>query len=500
MGADRVERRGRRYSRRKILIESQIESLNFIGGEWVPADSGEISEIVNPSNPSEVLGTTPKSDKAETERAIEAATEALSDWNDTLPPARGAVLMEGANIIESREDELARLMALEAGKPMKEARMEVGRAASIFRYYGSEGWRMPGITPPSARPGVSHTSMREPLGVVGLITPWNFPLAIPSWKMAPALICGNTIVLKPASNASLNAAALVRILGEAGLPEGVLNMVTGQGGAVGDALVPDPRVKGLSFTGSTSVGLGIEGSAVGKKVQLEMGGKNPYVVMEDADLSDAAAKVSYGAFGYSGQKCTASSRAIVVEEVYDEFLEELKQATEAMKVGDPLDEETIVGPVVNQSQYESILEAMETARSEGRVILEGGATGSEDEGYYIAPVIVADVDNSSETAQEEIFGPVLAVIKARDFDHAVELANDTRYGLTAGIATRSLRYAHEFAERSESGLVNINVPTAGVEFQVPFGGNKESGVGGRKQGHAALDFYSSWKTVSIMPL
>ncbi|HWS79803.1 MAG TPA: aldehyde dehydrogenase family protein [Rubrobacter sp.] len=482
------------------MIESQIEALNFIGGEWVPADSGETSEIVNPSNPSEVLGTTPKSDKAETERAIEAAAEALPDWKDTLPAARGAVLMEAANIIESREDELARLMALEAGKPMKEARMEVGRAASIFRYYGSEGWRMPGIAPPSARPGVSHSSVREPLGVVGLITPWNFPLAIPTWKMAPALICGNTIVMKPASNASLNAAALVRILAEAGLPDGVLNMVTGPGGAVGDALVTDPRVKGISFTGSTSVGLGIQGRAVGKKVQLELGGKNPYVVMEDADLSDAAAKVSFGAFGYAGEKCTASSRAIVVEEVYDEFIEELKSATEAMKVGDPLEEDTDIGPVVNKSQYDSILEALETAKSEGRVVLEGGATGSEDDGYYISPSIVADVDNRSETAQEEIFGPVLAVIKASDFDEAVDLANDTRYGLTAGIATRSLRYAHEFMQRSETGLVNVNLPTAGLEFQVPFGGNKESGVGGREQGPAALDFYSAWKTVSIMPL
>jgi acyl-CoA reductase-like NAD-dependent aldehyde dehydrogenase len=482
------------------MIESQIESLNFIGGEWVPADSGETSELVNPSNPSEVLGTTPKSGVEETGRAIEAAAVALPGWKATLPAARGAILMEAANILESREDELARLMALEAGKPMKEARQEVGRAASIFRYYGSEGWRMNGIAPPSARPGVTISSAREPLGVVALITPWNFPLAIPSWKLAPALICGNTIVVKPAANAALNAAALVRILAEAGLPDGVLNMVMGPGGSVGDALVTDPRVKGLSFTGSTAVGLGIQGRAVGKKVQLEMGGKNPFLVMEDADLSDAAAKVSFGAFGFSGEKCTASSRAIVVEEVYDQFLDELKSATEAMKVGDPLDEDTDIGPVVNRSQYYSILEALETAHGQGRVVLEGGATGSEDEGYFIAPAIVADVDNKCETAQEEIFGPVLAVIRARDFDDAVELANDTRFGLTASIATKSLRYAHEFAARSHTGLVNVNLPTAGLEFQVPFGGNKESGVGGREQGPAALDFYSAWKTVSILPL
>jgi aldehyde dehydrogenase (NAD+) len=486
--------------RRKTMIESQIESLNFIGGEWVPADSGETSEVVNPSNPSEVLGTTPKSGAEETGRAIEAAAAALSGWKAMLPAARGAILMEAANIIESREDELARLMALEAGKPMKEARQEVGRAASIFRYYGSEGWRMNGIAPPSARPGVTISSAREPLGVVALITPWNFPLAIPSWKLAPALICGNTIVVKPAANAALNAAALVRILAEAGLPDGVLNMVTGPGGSVGDALVTDPRVKGLSFTGSTAVGLGIQERAIGKKVQLEMGGKNPFLVMEDADLSDAAAKVSFGAFGFSGEKCTASSRAIVVEEVYDQFLDELRSATEAMKVGDPLDEDTDIGPVVNKSQYYSILEAIETAKGEGRVVLEGGATGSEDEGYFIAPAIVADVDNKCETAQEEIFGPVLAVIRARDFDDAVELANDTRFGLTASIATKSLRYAHEFAARSHTGLVNVNLPTAGLEFQVPFGGNKESGVGGREQGPAALDFYSAWKTVSILPL
>ena len=480
------------------MIESQIESKNFIGGEWVPADSGEVSEIVNPANPSETLGTTPKSGEAETSRAIEAAAGAFPSWKATLPSARGAILSQAADILESRTDELAQLMARETGKPMTEGRAEVARAAAIFRYYGSEGWRMPGVMPPSTRPGVQVSSIREPLGVVALITPWNFPLAIPSWKLAPALICGNAVVIKPASNASLNAAELVRALEEAGLPDGVLNMVTGPGGEVGDALVTDPRVKALSFTGSTSVGLGIQERAVGKKVQLEMGGKNPYVVMEDADLADAAAKVAYGAFGYAGQKCTASSRAIVVEEIYEEFIEELKNATEAMKLGDPLDDDTVVGPVVNKSQYEDILEALDQAHEDGRVILEGGAT--EAEGYYIAPSIVTDVDNSSETAQEEIFGPVLAVIRARDFEDAVEIANDTRYGLTAGIATRSLRYAHEFAERSETGLVNVNLPTAGVEFQVPFGGNKGSGVGGREQGMAAMDFYSTWKTVSVRPV
>jgi acyl-CoA reductase-like NAD-dependent aldehyde dehydrogenase len=493
-----VESDQRELSRRRTMIESQIESKNFIGGEWVPADSGEVYEVTNPANPSEVLGTTPKSGKAEAERAVEAAAEAAPGWKATLPAERGAILSKTADIIESRTDELAELMAREVGKPMGESKAEVARAAAIFRYYGSEGWRLNGIMPPSTRPGIQISSAREPLGVVSLITPWNFPLAIPAWKMAPALICGNTIAIKPASDASLDAAALVRALAEAGLPDGVVNMVTGSGSTVGDALVTDPRVKAVSFTGSTPVGLGIQERAVGKKVQLEMGGKNPYVVMEDADLADAAAKISYGAFGYAGQKCTASSRAIVVEEVYDELLDELTRATEAMKVGDPLDDEVLVGPVVNQSQYESILEAIETARGEGRVVLDGGAT--EDEGYYISPVIVADVDNKSRTAQEEIFGPVLAVIPARDFDHAVELANDTRYGLTSGIATRSLRYAYEFIARSEAGLANVNVPTAGLEFQVPFGGNKESGVGGREQGPAAIDFYSAWKTVAIRPV
>ena len=482
------------------MIESQTEAKNFIDGEWVPADSGETYEVTNPSNPSEVLGTTPKSGKAETERAIEAAAEAAPGWKATLPSARGAVLSKAADILESRADELAELMAREVGKPMGESQAEVARAAAIFRYYGSEGWRMDGILPPSTRPGVQISSVRAPVGVVALITPWNFPLAIPAWKLAPALICGNAVVIKPATDASLNAAMLVGILAEAGLPDGVINMVTGSGGSVGDALVTDPRVKALSFTGSTSVGLGIQERAIGKKVQLEMGGKNPYLVMEDADLADAAQKVAYGAFGFAGQKCTATSRAIVVEDVYDEFLDELKQATEATKFGDPLADDTASGPVVNKSQYDSILEALETATGEGRMVLEGGATGTDDEGYFISPAIVADVDNASTTAQEEIFGPVLAVIKARDFDHAVELANDTRYGLTAGIATRSLRYSYEFTERSETGLVNVNLPTAGLEFQVPFGGVKESGVGPREQGSAALDFYSTWKTVAVRPV
>jgi len=479
------------------LIESQTESLNFIGGEWTSADSGDTSEIVNPSSPSEILGTTPASGAEEASRAVEAAVGAFPEWKAMLPSARGAILMKVADIIESKTDELARLMARETGKPMGESLMETARAAAIFRYYGSEGWRLDGTIPPSTRPGIQVSSVREPLGVVALITPWNFPLAIPTWKMAPALICGNTVVIKPASNAALNAASLMGILSEAGLPDGVVNMVTGSGGAVGDPLVTDPRVKAVSFTGSTSVGLGIQERAVGKKVQLEMGGKNPYVVMEDADLADAAQKVAFSAFGYAGQKCTATSRAVVVESVYDEFLEELESATEATKFGDVFDDDTAAGPVVNKSQYDDILVAIETAKGEGRVVVDGGATGSEDDGYFISPVIVADVDNSSETAQEEIFGPVLAVIKARDFDHAIEIANDTRYGLTAGIATRSLRYAHEFAERSEVGIVNVNTPTAGVEFQVPFGGVKESGVGPKEQGTAGLDFYSTWKTVAI---
>jgi acyl-CoA reductase-like NAD-dependent aldehyde dehydrogenase len=482
------------------VIESRVESLNFIGGEWVSAESGETLEIMNPANPSEVLGTTPNSGAGEIRQAVDAAAAALPEWRALPPAERGAVLMRAADIIEERGEELARLMAREVGKPMTESRMEVPRAAAIFRYYGSEGWRMPGMMPPSTRPGVQVSSVREPLGVVALITPWNFPLAIPAWKLAPALICGNTVVIKPATQAALNAAALIRALEDAGLPAGVVNLVSGPGGTAGDALVTDPRVRGISFTGSTAVGLSIQERAVGKKVQLEMGGKNPYVVMEDADLKDAAAKVAYGAFGYAGQKCTASSRAIVVEEVYEEFIRELLEAAGSYKPVDPLEEEGTVGPVVDEKQYESILEAIETAKREGRGVLDGGATGSKDDGYYISPVIVADVDNRSTTAQEEIFGPVLAVIKAQDFDHAVELANDTRYGLTAGIATRSLRYASEFTARSESGLVNVNLPTAGLEFQVPFGGNKASGVGGREQGPAALDFYSSWKTVSVLPL
>ncbi len=483
-----------------IDTASAFEARNFIGGEHTPADSGETKEVVSSSSPPKILGTTPKSGRAETERALEAAASASKDWANMLPSARGEILMKAAQIIESREDEFVRLMAREAGKPVKEGRAEVARAATIFRYYGSEGWRLTGVATPSTRPKVQVNSVRQPLGVVVLITPWNFPLAIPSWKLAPVLICGNTIVLKPADNASLTAAAVASALQEAGIPDGVLNLVLGLGSVVGDALVTDSRVKAISFTDSTGVGLRIQERAVGKKVQLELGGKNPHLVMEDADLKDAAAKISYAAFGYTGQKCTATSRVIVVDEAYEEFLVELKAAAQNLKIGDPLDYEVAVGPAVNKSQYEDVLQAIETAKSEGRVVLDGGATGPEGDGYYIAPLVVADVENSSSTAQEEIFGPVLAVIRARDFDHAVELANDTRYGLTAGISTRSLRYAHEFCERSETGLVNVNLPTAGVEFQVPFGGDKESGVGGREQGGAALDFYSAWKTVSMLPL
>jgi aldehyde dehydrogenase (NAD+) len=477
---------------------------NFIGGEWRAPASGQFFDDRSPADASTVVAQFPQSSAVDARAAVDAAARAFGPWSRELPPKRGAILYKAASIIRSRLDAITRDFVLEDGKPIKEARAEVLRAADIFEYFAGEGSRLGGHTLPSGRPGVFLYTLRRPLGVVAIITPWNFPVAIPAWKLAPALICGNTAVVKPASQAPLSLWHLVKALEDAGLPPGVLNLVTGPGSVVGNALIEHQAVRGISFTGSTEIGTRVYqfGSQRTARVQCEMGGKNPLVVLADANLDLAVRLIIEGAFSNAGQKCTATSRVIVERPVLDELTTQLVAATKALAVGNPMDENTYVGPVIDESAMTKILEYIAVGRQEGAQVLCGGGrltAGGRDQGYFIAPTVFAGVRPDMRIAQEEIFGPVVGIIPAANFDDAVRLANQTQFGLSAGIVTGSLEKAHAFSERVEAGLVMINLPTAGVEYQAPFGGTKASGTAFKEQGQAALDFYTEVRTVAMRP-
>lgn len=477
---------------------------NFIGGEWRPPVSGQFFEDRSPAETSKVVALFPKSSADDARAAVDAAARAFETWSRELPPKRGAILYKAANIIRSRVDAITRDFVLEDGKPIKEARGEVLRAADIFEYFAGEGSRLGGDTLPSGRPGVFLYTLRRPLGVVAIITPWNFPVAIPAWKLAPALICGNTAVLKPASQAPLSLWHLVKALEDAGLPAGVVNLVTGPGSVVGNALIEHPAVRGISFTGSTEIGTRVYqfGSQRTARVQCEMGGKNPLVVLADANLDLAVRLILEGAFSNAGQKCTATSRVIVERPVLDALTSRLVDATKALAVGNPMDENTFVGPVIDEAAMTKILDYINIGRQEGAELLCGGRRLTErglDQGYFIAPTVFGRVRPEMRIAQEEIFGPVVGIIPAADFDDAMRIANQTQFGLSAGIVTGSLEKAHAFSERIEAGLVMVNLPTAGVEYQAPFGGTKASGTAFKEQGQAALDFYTEVRTVAMRP-
>ncbi len=477
---------------------------NFIGGEWRAPVSGAYFDDRSPADASKVVAQFPHSTADDARAAIDAAARAFEGWGREVPTKRGAILYRAAGIIRGRLEQIVHDFVLEDGKPIKEARAEVTRAADIFEYFAGEGARLGGDTLPSSRPGVFLYTLRKPLGVVGIITPWNFPVAIPAWKMAPALICGNTIVVKPASQAPLSLWHLVKALEEAGLPPGVLNFVSGPGSTVGSALIEHPAVRGISFTGSTEVGTRVYqvGSQRTARVQCEMGGKNPLVVLADANLDLAVRLILDGAFSNAGQKCTATSRVIVERSIHDVLLARLVEATKALTVGDPLDENTFVGAVIDEAAMTKILEYVEIGKTEGAELLCGGRRLMErglDRGYFIAPTVFSRVRPEMRIAQEEIFGPVAAIMPAADFDEAVRLANQTQFGLSAGIVTGSLEKAHAFTERVEAGLVMVNLPTAGVEYQAPFGGTKASGTAFKEQGQVALDFYTEVRTVAMRP-
>lgn len=465
---------------------------NFIGGEWQAAT--EASENRNPANPEDLIGLYARGTAADVAAAVAAARAAQPGWGRGSPQLRADVLRRAGDLLLARNDELGRLLAREEGKTLAEAKGEAMRAAQLFHFYAGEAVRHPGEKLDSIREGVEVDVMREPLGVVGLITPWNFPIAIPAWKSAPALAAGNAVVLKPADLTPACAHLLAEVLQEAGCPAGVFNLVMGRGSEIGAALVQNPDVAAISFTGSERVGRGIAaGCAAGmKKVQLEMGGKNPMVVMADADLDLAVNACLNGAFFSTGQRCTASSRLIVEDAIHDAFVERLSAAMGALRVGDPLEAATQMGPVVSESQLAGNLDYVRLAGEEGCEVLGGQRLNRP--GSFQAPALFLGARNDMRTSREEIFGPCASVIRVADFDEALAVANDTPFGLSSGICTGALKHATAFRRGSKAGMVMVNLPTAGVDYHVPFGGRGGSSLGGREQGRMAMEFYTSVKT------
>lgn len=475
---------------------------NLIGGLWVEPAGGEYLPDVNPAEAAGIVGEFPQSTAEDAVRAVEAAASALPAWSAMAAPARGEILRKAADILESRADCVAGDLMREEGKSLPEAKGETLRGVAILRYYAAETIRPEGEVIPASGPATFLHTRRIPLGVCALITPWNFPIAIPLWKTAPALAFGNTVVLKPSCLAPLTSWNVANCMQEAGLPAGVLNVVFGAGSAVGEALVTHTRTAGVSFTGSARTGKTIAGwaAAHGKKYQLEMGGKNAVVVLPDADLDQAVNLTLQGAFRSAGEKCTATSRAIVHREVYEAFVDRLKEKTRALKVGPGDDPSAYVGPVITADARERILVAIRRAIEEGAHLLCGGQAPDEEpfsRGFYVLPTLLTGIRQEMPIWREEVFGPVLGIVAADDEDHALALLNDTDYGLSASLFTRDLNAALAFAERAQVGMVRINGETAGVEYQAPFGGMKGSSSGSREQGQAARDFYTQLKTISI---
>ena len=475
---------------------------NYINGEWLDSKSGKTFPNINPANIDETIGLFQSSNADDVTEACRAAAAARQAWADLPATRRGEYLFKAAELLEQRLQQLGEEMTREEGKTLPEAVGEVKRAINIFRYFGGEGSRQFTYQVPSERENVLCYTIRKPLGIVALITPWNFPSAIPAWKIAPALIAGNTVVIKPASLAPLSSYRLIEALHEAGIPPGVINYITGSGGLVGDALTSNPEIKAVSFTGSTSVGTALYDKVSERRirVQLEMGGKNPTVVLSDADIDYAADILVNGAFFSTGQKCTACSRAIIERSIYETLVEKLIEKTRKLKIGNGLEPGVQIGPAVDEAQLKTDLEYIDVARNEGAELLYGGKrlTGEGyDKGYFVEPTIFSEVNSGMRIAQEEVFGPVLALMVAEDFNDAMRIANDVRFGLSASIVSNDLTRVHEFINRIEAGLITVNLPTAGVEYQLPFGGTKESSFGMREQGPQALDFYSESRTVYL---
>ena len=475
---------------------------NFVAGDWI--DGAGVSRNVNPSNTNDVIGEYARADSAQAVAAIAAAKAAFPAWSRSTPQARFDALNAISIEILARKDELGRLLAREEGKTLPEGIGEVARAGQIFAFFAGEALRLTGEKGASVRPGLDVEITREAVGVVGIITPWNFPIAIPAWKIAPALCYGNTVVFKPAEIVPGSAHALAEIIARSGIPAGVFNLVMGPGSVVGKALLEHPDVAAISFTGSVGTGRNIAQACVAstplKKFQLEMGGKNPLVVLDDAYVKVAVEAAVNGAFFSTGQRCTASSRLIVTKGIHDRFVEALTERVKGLVVDDALKSGTQMGPVVDQSQLDQDLRYISIGKEEGATLHWGGEIlNRETPGFYLQPAIFTGASNAMRIAREEIFGPVASIIAAKDYDEALAIANDTEFGLAAGICTTSLKYSSHFKRNSEAGMVMVNLPTAGVDYHVPFGGRKGSSYGAREQGSYAREFYTIVKTAYTFP-
>ena len=471
----------------------------YIDGEWIAG--AERGQNTNPAN-GDVLGTYPKLGKDETLRAIAAARAAYPAWRQTPAPRRAEILWKALRLLDERRDELAEALTREEGKSLADSKGEVQKSYNILEFIAGEGRRLNGETVPSELPNTLAYTVREPLGTVAIVTPWNFPVAIPVWKIAPALVSGNTVVFKPASLTPWTAELVTRLFVDAGLPKGVLNLVTGSGGAVGDTLVNDPRIAAISFTGSNEVGTRLYHTAAGRgaKVQCEMGGKNPIVVLDDADLELAAIATAQGAFGSTGQRCTATSRAVVMESVADAFVQRVVALAKEVVVGDGMDPKVSMGPCVDEGQMQTVLKYIGVAKDDGARLLCGGERlggAAYERGFFVAPTVFDHVTRTMRIAQEEVFGPVLSVLRVKTFEEAIEVANDCAYGLTSSIYGRDVNRIFQFLDRIETGITHVNSPTMGGEAQLPFGGVKATGVGHREMGRTAIEFYTELKTVYV---
>ncbi|MGO7212141.1 aldehyde dehydrogenase family protein [Rhizobium ruizarguesonis] len=467
---------------------------NLIAGEWVGSNA---TKNINPSDTNEVVGLYADGSADDTRNAIAAAKAAFPAWSRSGIWERHVILKKAGDEIMARKDELGALLAREEGKTLPEATGEVIRASQIFEFFAGEALRLAGEVLPSVRPNIGIEITREALGVIGIITPWNFPIAIPAWKIAPALCYGNTIVFKPAELVPACSWAIVDILHRAGLPKGVLNLVMGKGSVVGQAMLESPDVHGITFTGSTGTGRRVAAASIehNRKFQLEMGGKNPMVVLDDADLNVAVEAAANSGFFSTGQRCTASSRLIVTEGIHDKFVAALTDKLKTLVVDNALKAGTHIGPVVDERQLKTDTDYIDIGKSEGAKLAFGGEVISRDTpGFYLQPTLFTEATNQMRISREEIFGPVVSLIRAKDYDEALAIANDTPFGLSAGIATTSLKHATHFKRNSEAGMVMVNLPTAGVDFHVPFGGRKGSSYGPREQGKYAAEFYTTVKT------
>ena len=478
-----------------------MKKLNLIDGQWVAGPKA--TPNVNPSNTADIIDEYAQADRQQADDAIAAARAAFPKWSQATIQQRADILDQIGTEIIARKDELGTLLSREEGKTKPEGIGEAARAGAIFKFFAQEALRAHGQVVQSVRPGIDVEVTREPVGVIGMITPWNFPIAIPAWKIAPALAFGNCVVIKPADLVPGCAWALAEIISRTALPPGVFNLVMGRGSVVGDAIVNSPQVDALSFTGSVPTGRNIARAAAEsmKKVQLEMGGKNPQVVLDDADLDTAVNVVLQSAFFSTGQRCTAASRVIVTEGIHDRFVEALAARMGKLTIDDALKAGTDIGPVVDPSQLKQDLEYVGIATSEGGKVVAGGEQLKRaTEGYYFAPTLITETTPSMRINREEVFGPVASVIRVKDYDEALAVANDTSFGLCAGIATRSLKYASHFKRNAQVGMVMVNLPTAGVDYHVPFGGRKGSSYGPREQGTYAQEFYTTVKTTYVNPV